>query len=123
VEQTVHGGSDGWMRHRASGSAPEQPVPRKMSDEDDEATAAEQSPWLASAPDQSPWLASRVAAQVLGFLVVLLLGVFFFKKKNWILSSGCWVRSWFLATFLLFLASVGFQSGGGKWFSFHRHYS
>jgi len=49
VEQTVHGGSDGWMRHRASGSAPEQPVPRKMSDEDDdddddddgEATAAE----------------------------------------------------------------------------------
>uniref|UniRef100_A0A804M0S3 Uncharacterized protein n=1 Tax=Zea mays TaxID=4577 RepID=A0A804M0S3_MAIZE len=70
------------------------------------------------APDQSPWLAS----QVLGFLVVLLLGVFFLKKKNWILSSGCWVRSWFLATFLLFLASVGFQSGGGKWFSFHRHY-
>jgi hypothetical protein len=45
VEQTVHGGSDGWMRHRASGSAPEQPVPRKMSDDDDdddgEATAAE----------------------------------------------------------------------------------
>ena len=46
MEQTVHGGSDGWMRHRASGSAPEQPVPRKMSDEDDdddddgEATAA-----------------------------------------------------------------------------------
>lgn len=65
VEQTVHGGSDGWIRHRASGSAPEQPVPRKMSDEDDEATAAEQSPWLASAPDQSPWLASRVAAQMM----------------------------------------------------------
>ena len=33
VEQTAHGGADGWMRHRASGSAPEQPVPRKISDD------------------------------------------------------------------------------------------
>ena len=29
VEQTAHGGADGWMRHRA----PEQPVPRKISDD------------------------------------------------------------------------------------------
>lgn len=34
MEQTAQGGVDGLRRHRASGSAPEQPVPRKMSDED-----------------------------------------------------------------------------------------
>lgn len=34
MEQTAQGGVDGLRRHRGSGSAPEQPVPRKMSDED-----------------------------------------------------------------------------------------
>jgi hypothetical protein len=32
-EQVAHGGVDGRMRHLTSGSAPEQPVPRKMSDD------------------------------------------------------------------------------------------
>lgn len=34
TEQTVQGGVDGLRRHRVSGSAPEQPVPRKISDDD-----------------------------------------------------------------------------------------
>jgi len=33
MEQTWHGGVPGLMRHRVSGSAPEQPVPRKISDD------------------------------------------------------------------------------------------
>jgi hypothetical protein len=39
VEQTAQGGTDaaGLMRHRVSGSAAEQPVPRKISDDDDTA--------------------------------------------------------------------------------------
>lgn len=119
MEQTVHGGSDGWIRHRASGSAPEQPVPRKMSDEDDEATAAEPPVGRVGTGPESM---ARVAGRGTGsWLLGCSSAGSFFLKKNWILSSGCWVRSWFLATFLLFLASVGFQSGGGKWFSFHRH--
>jgi hypothetical protein len=36
VEQTAQGGTDGLMRHRVSGSAAEQPVPRKISDDDDD---------------------------------------------------------------------------------------
>jgi len=37
MEQTWHGGVPGLMRHRVSGSAPEQPVPRKISDDDTDA--------------------------------------------------------------------------------------
>ena len=33
MEQTWHGGVPGLMRHRVSGSAPKQPVPRKISDD------------------------------------------------------------------------------------------
>lgn len=96
-------------------------MPRKMSDEDDEATAAEPPVGRVGTGPESM---ARVAGRGTGswLLGCSSAGSFFLKKKNWILSSGCWVRSWFLATFLLFLASVGFQSGGGKWFSFHRHY-
>jgi hypothetical protein len=39
VEQTAQGGVDGLMRHLVSGSAVEQPVPRKISDDDDTAAA------------------------------------------------------------------------------------
>ena len=37
MEQTWHGGVPGLMRHRVPGSAPEQPVPRKISDDDTDA--------------------------------------------------------------------------------------
>jgi len=40
MEQTSQGGVDGLRRHRVSGSAPEQPVPRKISDEDEDCGAA-----------------------------------------------------------------------------------
>ena len=34
-EQTAQGGSGGWMRHRALGTALEQPVPRNTSEDKD----------------------------------------------------------------------------------------
>lgn len=35
-EQTAQGGSEGWIRHRALGTALEQPVPRNTSEDEDE---------------------------------------------------------------------------------------
>jgi hypothetical protein len=75
------------MRHRASGSAPEQPVPRKMSDEDDEATAAEPPVGRVGTGPES--MARVTGSWLLGCSSA---GSFFFKKKKldfelWLLGS------------------------------------
>ena len=55
MEQTWHGGVPGLMRHRVSGSAPEQPVPRKISDDDtDAAVSPDRPPSIPELPSRRP---------------------------------------------------------------------
>ena len=55
MEQTWHGGVPDLMRHRVSGSAPEQPVPRKISDDDtDAAVSPDRPPSIPELPSRRP---------------------------------------------------------------------
>jgi hypothetical protein len=49
-EQTGHGGSEGWIRHRALGTALEHPVPRNTNDDDEACAGGVSSPAAAVCP-------------------------------------------------------------------------
>ena len=101
MEQTAHGGADGWMRHRASGSAPEQPVPRKISDDGGgEAPAAAPPAGLVGAGS-----GSVIAGEILGFVAAP--ARCWFGSSEFERGSIGLVGSWSAAAVpVLFLASV-----------------
>uniref|UniRef100_A0A0E0MPL4 Uncharacterized protein n=1 Tax=Oryza punctata TaxID=4537 RepID=A0A0E0MPL4_ORYPU len=61
-EQTAQGGSGGWIRHRALGTALEQPVPRNTSEEEEEDDGAGVPPSPVDAAATAAWPLGTEAA-------------------------------------------------------------